>query len=323
MALYNAGQVLLQSGAIGSSSMVPLQMVNSVSISPSVPRASVGVLNRGKPLEQRPVINYAPVEASVDFTRNSSSIEECLGLRGATVTSNLTDLRCTAGTYGVRNMQVAFAPTSSTNYNAFYDLKSGVLTSYSLQGGVNEPVRGSFSLQFFDMTGGYYGSSRDSSNYSANVIKPENQTLTGLGSATNLSLTGFGLTGITVQSFSFSVGFNHAAVHQLGSKFPVDRPLTDVNASLSIQGFFDGMNNSFTGLGMFDCGAPAYGTIGLTMSPACSSATTSTITMTNPYFDGMNINGQVGGFSTFSMSFSMPLGPNPNETSDGSVVRIS
>lgn len=323
MALYNAGQVLIQSGAIGSSSMVPLQMVNSVSINPSIPRANVGVLNRGKPLEQRPVINYSPVEVSVEFTRNSSSVEEILGLRGATVLSNITDTRGGAGTYAVRNMQVAFAPSNSTNYNSFYDIKSGVLTSYSLQGGVSEPIRGSFSMQCLDMSGGYYGSARDSTNYAASVIKPENQVLTGLSSATSLALTGFGLTGITVQSFSFSLGLSHASVHQLGTKFPTERPLTDASASLQVQGFFEGMNNSLTGLGIFDCGAPAYGTIGLTMAPSCSSNATSTITMINPYFEGMNVNGQVGGFSTFSASFSLPIGPNPNETSDGSVVRIS
>lgn len=323
MPLYNAGQVSLQSGAIGSSSMMPLQMVNSVAINPSIPRANIGVMNRGKPLEQRPVINYSPVEASVDFTRNSSSVEEMLGLRGAVVTTNLTDTRGVAGTYAVRDMRVAYAPTNSANYNSFYDLKSGVLTSYSIQGGVSEPVRGSFSLQFLDMTGGYHGTARDSTTYAANVIKPENQVLTGLSSASSLALTGFGLTGVTIQSFSFSLGLNHTTVHQLGTKFPIERPLTDANASLQVQGFFDGMNNSLTGLGQFDCGAPAYGTVALTMSPACSTASTSTITMINPYFDGMNVNGQVGGFSTFSMSFSLPIGPNPNETADGSVVRIS
>lgn len=324
MALYNAGQVLIQSGAIGSSSMVPLQMINGVAINPSIPRANIGTVGRGKPLELRPVINYSPVEVSVEFTRNGSSIEEILGLRGTTVLSNITDTRGTAGTYAVRNLQVAFAPTNSSNYNSFYDIKSGVLTSYSLQGGVSEPVRGNFSMQFLDMSGGYYGSTRDSTSYAANVVKPENQILTGLSSATTLALTGFGLTGVTIQSFSFSLGLSHASVHQLGTKFPVERPLTDASASLQVQGFFEGMNNSLTGLGIFDCGAPAYGTIGLTMTPSCSATpATSTITMTNPYFEGMNVNGQVGGFSTFSASFSLPIGPNPSETSDGSVVRIS
>lgn len=304
--------------------MVPLQMVTNVSIQPSIPRANVNVLNRGKPLENRPVINYSPIEASVDFTRNGPYIEQCLGLLNSTgVTTSIIDTRGTIGSFGVRDLSVAYAPTNSTNYNGQYDLKSGVLTSYSLQGGVTEPVRGSFGLQFLTMSGFSTSAARDSTNYTAGLIKPENQSLVGLGGGTSLMLTGFGFTGITVQSFSFSLGLNHATVHELGKKFPIERPLTDANASLQCQGFFEGLNSSMTGLQMFDCGAPAYGTIALTMTPSCSSAPSSTITMINPYLDGFTVNGQVGGFSTFSMAFSMPLGPNPNETTDGSAVKIT
>lgn len=322
--LYQAGQVKLESGLLYSSTMQPVQRVTNVRTSYSIPRANVMVLNRGKPLEQRPVINYAPVDVSVDFIKSDSMVEQSLGLvNSSNVTTNLTDARGVAPTYAIRSMQVYFAPTNSASYNGLLDIRSGVLTSYSLQGGVSEPIHGNFVLQCFDMSGSINTTSRDTANYTAGLIKPENQSLTGFTSTAGLSLTGFGLTGVTVQSFSFSLGVSRASVQQLGQRFPIDRPLTDVNASFQCQGFFEGINNSFTGLSMFQCGYPAYGTIALTMSPSCASTSPSTITMTNPYPDGLNVDGQVGGFSTFSISLSLPLGPNPLEVTDGSVVTIT
>lgn len=304
--------------------MQPVQRITSAKIDFNIPRANVTVLNRGKPLENRPVINYTPVDASFDFLKSDTRVEQALGLINPTnVAALIVDTKAASATYGIRSMQVYFAPTSSANYNGLYDLKSGVLTSYTLQGGVSEPIRASFGLQFLDMSGSVNTTARASSNYTTAPITPANQSLTGLNggaATTSLLLTGFGLTGVTLQSFSLSIGFNHASIMQLGQKFPIERPLTDVNASLQVQGYFDGINNSLTGLSMFDCGAPAFGTVGLTMTPACGLTSPSSIAMINPYLDSFSVNAQVGGFSTFSLSFSMPLGPNPLETSDGSVL---
>lgn len=321
MPQFSAGQVYIESGLLGSSSMQPVQRIVNAKIDYNVPRANVTVLNRGKPLEQRPVINYTPVDASFDFVKSDTMIEQSLGLLNPTgVAMLITDTRPATATYGIRSMQVYYAPTSSTSYNGLYDLKSGVLTSYSLQGGVTQPIQGSFALQFLDMSGSINTTARVSTNYAAAPIIPANQSLTGLGSATALLLTGFGLTGVTVQSFSLSIGFSHAAIMQLGTKFPIERPFTDVNASLQVQGYFEGLNNSITGLSVYDCGYPTFGTVGLTMTPACGLTSASTITMRNPYLDSFSVNGQAGNFSTFAMSFSMPLGPNPLETGDGSVL---
>jgi len=259
------------------------------------------------------------VDATVDFIKSNKDIERSLGLIHPTsVTSNIS-----SPLTGTRSMQVYFAPTNSASYNGLLDLKSGVLTSYSLQGGVTEPVRGSFGLQFLDMSGSINTTARDNTNYEAGLIKPENQALTGLGDTTTISMAGFGLTGITIQSFSFSLGLSRASVQELGKRFPTSRPLTDVNASLQCQGFFEGINNSITGLDYLYCGAPAAGTISLALSPACSSASPTTIAITNPYLDNFSIDAQVGNFSTFAVSFSAPLGPNPLEITDGSRLTIT
>lgn len=324
MPLFQAGATFIESGVLYASSMQQIQRITAVKISDNVPRANVMVLNRGKPLEQRPVINYIPVDGSFDFIKSDNMIEQCLGLvNSSNLATNITNTTAANATYGIRSMQIYYAPTSSANYNGLLDLKSGVLTSYSLQGGVSDPIRGNFALQFLDMSGSINTTSRASTNYVAGLVKPENQSLTGLGSNTSLLLTGYGLTGVTVQSFSFSAGFSHASVQQLGQRFPIERPLTDVAASLQIQGFFEGINNSVTGLSYLQCGNPTFGTIALTMSPACSTSSPSTITMINPYLDSFGLDSQVGGFSTFSVSLSMPLGPNPLETTDGSVVTLT
>lgn len=319
MPLFNAGSVLMGSGALYSDVMTPLQRVTSIRTNAQVPRANVNVLNRGKPLEQRPVINYIPVDASFEIIQSSLRAEQTLGLVNPTgIAAAITETSASTATLGIRNMQILFAPTNSTNYNGELDLKSGVLTSYGLQGSVGDPVRSSFSMQFLDASGAVNTSPRDTSNYAVGPVKPENVSLTGI------QFTGLGLTGITVQSFSLGVNFSRAPIMQLGQRFPTSRPLTDVNATFQVQGFFDGINNSLTGLnGIFNCGTPMYGVVGLTLSPACAPVQPYTITMTNPYFEGMSVDAQVGGFSSVSIGFSLPLGPNPLETGDGSVLTIT
>lgn len=299
--------------------MQPVPRVTNVKTDYNVPRANVTVLNRGKPLEQRPVIGYTPVDVSVDYYKADNTIEQMLGLVSTVgVCANITDTRAATATTGIRSMQVLFAPTNSANYNGLLDLKSGVLTSYTLQGSVGDPVRASFTLNCLDMSGSVNTTTRDSTNITASLVKPENINLTGI------QFTGCGLTGITIQSFSFSLGFGRTAVSQIGTKFPTERPLTDVNGSLSVQGYFDGINNSMTGLSQYDCGSPMAGNdVGLTMTPSCSALPAGKITMRNPYLDSFSVDAQVGGFTTFAMAMSLPIGPNPLEISDGSVIILT
>ncbi len=318
MPMYQAGQVKLSLGLAGTT-MGVVERVQSVKIDTNIPRANVGVLNRSKPLNQRPVINYSSVDFSFDWIKSNNSIENMLGLvSSAGVAANITNASALGASYAVRNAQVYFAPTSSTTYNGLMDLKSGVLTNYAVQGSVNDPVRASIGMQFFDMSGSINNTARDTTNYSADIIKPAGSYLTGI------LFTGYGLTGVNVQSFSLSIGFNRTQVFQLGgSPFPADRPLTEASASLQVQGFFEGLNNSMTGLAQYACGDPTYGDVYLTLLPSCSTAAATTYRMTNPYLDSQSIDGQVGGFSTCSFSFSMPLPINTIESGDGSFLTIT
>ena len=309
----------MESGLFNNgSSMQPVNRVTDVKVDFSVPYTNVNVLNRGKPLEQRPIINYIPVNVTIDMYKSDNSLEQMLGLINPTgVAMLITDTNPLTATYGIRSMQVYYAPTSSANYNSLLDIKSGVLTNYSLQGSVSEPMRQSVAFQFLDMSGSVNTTLRDTTAYASAVIKPENIALN------NLQFTGYGITGFTIQSFSLGIQFARTSVMQMGSRFPQSRPLTDVNATLQVQGFVEGLNNTFTGLSIYNCGTPTYETATLVMTPACSASSPSTVTIGNPYLESLSIAGQVGNFTTISMSFSMPLGPNPREVSDGSTLSLT
>lgn len=317
MPLFSAGQVKIESGSAGT--MVPVDRVTSINVGYNIPRANVGVMNRSKPLAQRPVINYTPVEVSLDFYKANKDLETSLGIINSyNVLSGITETRAGISSAAVRNVDVYFAPSNSLTYNGLLNVRSGVLTTYSIQGSVGEPVKGNISLQCFDMTGSFNNSARDSSNYNASLVKPENIALTGI------QFTGIGLTGVTIQSFSFSLGLNRTQVFEIGKRLPVERPLTDANASLQVQGFFEGINNSIPVLSNFVCGDPMDGELNLTLTPSCVTNPSSTnINIIRPYFDSFSVQGQAGGFSTFSLSLSAPIGANPNETTDGSVVKIT
>jgi hypothetical protein len=296
--------------------MCDVNRVTNVRVSYDLQRANTNNLYRGKPLEVRPIINYVPVNVTFDMYKSDNSLEQMLGLVNTTgVAAAICDTNPWTATYGIRSMQVYYAPNSSSNYNSLADIKSGVLTNYSLQGSINEAMRQSIGMQFLDISGSVNTNPRDMTIYNTEVIKPENINLTGI------QFTGCGFSNVTIQSFSLSISFTRIAVTYMGSRFPQSRPLVDVNASLQVQGFIEGLSNT-TGLAQYNNGDPVYGQVQLITYPACTNTSPCTITMTNPYVDSVSLEGQAGNFSTFSMSFSLPLGSNPLNTGDGSVLTI-
>lgn len=313
-----AGAVQMESGVLYSSTMAQVRGVTTVRMDAQVSYTDVRVMDRGKPLEQRPIMNYVPINLSFDKYKQDNSLEQMLGLINSTgLLANIYDTTSTSATYGIRSMQMLLAPMSSQNYNSLYDIKSGVLTSYSVQGSVSEPIRQSVAFQCLYVSGSPFFGQRDPTNYASSIVRPEGQNLTGI------QFTGMGITGFNIQSFSFGVNFTRTTIMQLNSRYPTSRPITDCVATLQVQGYFDGLNNSFSGFNgiVNGQGTPIYGTVGLTMLPA--NASPCTITSINPYWTNLSINGQVGGFTTASISLEMPIGPNYLETGDGSVVIFS
>ncbi len=314
---YQAGQVYFDSGVLGSTSSVPLQRITNVRITDSISRTNVMVLNRGKPLAQRPINNYIPSEMAVEYVKSDSSPEYIFGLANSTgIVTNLVNTNATNATYGIRNASVYFAKINSANFNGVINLSSGVLTNYSLQGTVGEPVRASVTYQFLDRNQATTTNARSTTDYNTSLVKPENVILNGI------NFTGLGITGMTVQSFSLGIGFTRNAIHNLGSRYPLERPITDVTATLQLQGYTEGFNNTLTGLGVYNNGDPIYGSFSMTLYPTGDTSSPTTYTFTNPYLETQEISSQVGGFTTASIGFSFPIGPNPLETGNGSVITI-
>lgn len=318
MPQFQAGQVYIDSGSQSVAVMTPAQRITSVRVAPSIQRANVAVLGRGKPNAQRPIVGYVPTEASFEYVKSDKSIEQMLGLiHASNITTNLTETKPALSTYGIRNARILFAPTYSNTYDGQMDLKSGVLSNFSLQGAVGDSVKGSFTMSFLDKCESAVSSGKSSTDYNIELVKPEGVTITGI------QFSGYGLTGVKVQSFSFGVNFNRTEVNIFGEKFPIERPFTDVSSSLQVQGYTDGFNSSFTGLEMLRKGDPMDGQISITLLPADSTAASTTILMTRPYLDSLEYSSQVGGFTTVSMGFALPIGPNPNEITNGSVLTIN
>ncbi len=317
MPQYQAGQIYFDSGIVGSTIPVPFHRVTNVRITDSIQRVNVMALNRGKPLVQRPITNYIPSEMMVEFVKSNSSPEYIFGLANPTgIVANIVNTNLSNVTYGVRNSYVYFAPINSTTFNGVVNLTSGVITNYSLQGTVGEPVRGSVTMQFLDRNQATTTSGRTNTDYGTALVKPENVALN------NINFAGLGITGMNVQSFSFGINFNRSAIHTLGSRYPSDRPITDVTATLQLQGYTEGFNNTLTGLGTYNNGDPIYGSFTMVLTPTGDTSSPTTYTFTNPYLESQEISSQVGGFTTAVIGFSFPIGPNPLETGNGSVITI-
>ena len=180
--------------------------------------------------------------------------------------------------------------------------------------GIDSPAKASISFQFLDQKTYSLSLSRDVSSNNFEIVRPENSVITGL------QFSGYGITGLKTQSFNLSLSINRASTMYMGERFPVDRPLTEGRATLQVQGYFNGLTN-VSGLSQYNNGDPTYGDVGITLTSSCSGAQT-TYTLTNPYLDSQTYTPQAGGFTMVSLNFSLPIGVNPTDIQDGSVLKI-
>ncbi len=311
---YQGAELWMTTGGSPSTfAMVP--RVQNVSVGFQVPRSNVPIIGRVKPLNQRPVINYVPVSLSCEYVKGDKSMEYNLGLLNPSGIAVTQGLLPDVSTTGVQNFQVLLAPNSSSSYAGQINVWSGVLNSFSLAGSVGDPVKGSFSMDCLDRNQVANNSARVAPSYNAQLIKNENITLTGI------DFTGVGYSGVVIQSFKLDVNFQRVSTLRLGEKYPVRR-LTEAVATLSLQGFLEGVTLS-PGLSGFDCGNFQAGNIGLSLLPSCSSEPATVITMTNPYVESSNLGVQVGNYISVDISYSVPLSFVSSEASSGSNLTIS
>lgn len=310
MALFQGIELRLTSGFNGTSMMV-VERLQNASVSFELPRADVRTLNKFRPELNRPIVNWTPVNLTFDYVKSDNVIETALGLTNQTgVICGLVNARALAG-YGLRNFEILQAPLESPNYVGQINLISGVLNSYSVSVAVGDIAKTSMSFQLFDVGWAANNNTRTGSNYASTIARGQDTAISGV------SFSGFGVSGLSVQSFDLGINISRAEVNNLGNKFPTDRPMVDANATMQVRGFIEAGNTSLTGLGVYDCGTSVNGTFFITVAPSCAGGPSTTYRVINPYFQSFSQSNSVGNFASVDMSFTVPLPISSVETGGG------
>jgi len=311
--VYFQGAELFMSSGASATTVAKVDRVQDVSWSFQIPRAQTSVIGRFIPLADQPVINYTPTSLSVSYTKGNKDVERNLGLLNSTGVGVQIGQGTTVADWGARSFQQMNVPTyagSALAYAGQWDIVSGILKSFSLQGSVGEAVKGSFSVEALDLRQTANVTARSVPNYSGNLIKPAGVSITGI------NFTGFGFTGLVLQSFSFQLAFDHAQTFQLGSLYP-ERRVTSIGASLQLGGFMEGASNTLTSLTGYNLGTPLPGQYVLSLQPSCGPEPATTITLTAPYLTSQSLGAQIGTFNQVSLSFALPVSVVPNEATNG------
>lgn len=275
--------------------------VQSVQFSYNIPRTDIRTLGRFKPLADRPVINYTPVSMSVSYLKGDKNVEACLGLLNSTGLATLIGNGTKVTDWGLRTYPIYLSPVTLQSNVGEFDVVSGALKSFSLAGAVNEPVRGSFSVDALDLQEIPNGNARVTPNYSGQLIRSQDITYTGI------DYTGLGYSGLIIQSFTFAASFDYASHIKLGDQFPVRRMING-NATLQLEAYIEGTTNTVPTLNQYQCGSYITGTYVFTLQPSCvGNQAPTVITLQNPYLESQSLGVQVGNFIQVSLGFSVPL----------------
>lgn len=316
MALFQGVELRVSSGELGST-MMAIERLQTVNVPIDLPRADVRALNRLRPEVNRPIVNYTPVPISFEYIKSDNIVEKALGLTtGAGVICGLVNAKTLNG-YGMRNFEILHAPPESLNYNGQFNIGSGVLNSYSVSASVGDFAKVSMSFEGFDIGWNPNNDLRTGVNYNTAPMRGRDVSISGV------EFSGYGFSGLNIQSFNLGVNINRSEVTQIGSKFPVDRPIVDAFATIQVQAFFQGGHGGLTGLGVYDCGGPTNGSFYFTLVPSCGGGAYTTYRAVNPYIQSINQGYSVGNFAAVDMTFSIPLPISTLESGGASNLIIS
>mgnify|MGYP000437791903 CR=1 FL=1 len=305
MPKYNAVEVSMSSGQNGTENIF-LKRVQSASWNYTVPRYDSRVLGRFKQLSDRPVINYTPVTYSIEMLKSDNVAEQHLGL---THSSGVGIILGTGGDgnsllrYAARDFNYLISDPSKLFYENEWNIKTGVLTSYTVNASVGDIARISFGGEGFDLRTTPNNQPRSGVTYTSDIVKNDGISLSGI------SFSGTAITGISIQSFSIGLSFNRQSFFDFGTRFP-RRVLSEANATLQIQGFVEGIASNFVGLSGFNCGGFETGTYYFTLIPSCSPTPGTTYAVVKPYIDSVNFGAQVGNYISVDIGMSIPIGIN-------------
>lgn len=288
------------SSGIVNDTFALIQRVQDISVNYQIPRTDIRVIGRMKPLDDRPVINYTPVSLSANGTMGNGDVPKCFGLVNSTGVLVQIGQNTEVTNWGCRSFQIYNAPINSTSNAGQFNVFSGVLKSFGLNGTVNDPVRYSFAVEGLGYQEVANNAAKTIPTYAGNVVKSQNIAITGI------DFTGLGFSGLSIQSFSYQQTMDYASTFKIGTQLP-DRRITNGMATLQIVGFFEGQTNTITGLNTYDCGSYITGIYSLAMTPSCSNEPALTIRMFNPYLESQTIGIQVGNYTSVELSLSVPL----------------
>lgn len=315
--LFYNGAVMAMNSGTNPATFVNVDRVEQISIQDQIPRVNIDVVGRFAPLPSRPVINYTPVTMSANFIYGDKNIPTCFGLVNSTGIAIAPGNGTQVSDYGCRTFQIYNTSPYAQTYLNEWDVVSGVLKSFSLQGSVGEAVKGAFSVEALDLRQVANNSAFTPPMYSGNIVRPQDTTIAGI------DYTGLGFSGLIIQSFNFNANFNHASTFRIGTKYP-ERRMTQAAATLQLSAFMEGTTNTISGLSVYDCGTYVTGVYVFTLQPSCSTQPATTISFVNPYVESQGLGVQVGNFFQVDLSFSVPLSIVPYEaTGNGSNVTIT
>jgi len=317
MPYYQSTQVKMSSGTAGTTFQT-VERVQSATVGYQIPRVDVSQIGRFSPLKERPVINYTPVSFSVEAVKSSKEIETNFGLVNTTgigILLGKTDGSSVAG-FGARNFEFLNSQANAATYENKLTILSGCLNSYSVSANVGDFARVSFNGEGLDLRVENFTGTKENIAVPTALVRSQDVSISGI------QVSGAGLTGFSPQSFNLSVNFTRQAVALFGQKFPT-RPMTAIAASLSMNGFLEGIN-PLSGLSHFDCGNALTGSIFITLVPSCSGASAATTyRVVNPYIDSFNLGSSVGAYTSAELNMSLPISIDASEAADSSNLIIT
>ncbi len=217
---------------------------------------------------------------------------------------------------------------------------NGVLASYQAQGQVGSFPTAQFTVAALDALWSQTSSNFDSPAINPNngqpiaqsvtlpvattgvanqltVLRPGDVTLAASG-FNGLAGVGFGISGLSIQSYNLQFDFNINPIQGLGDKFPTSRePQFPVNCQMSVEA---NMRELGTGrLSLLQCGDTKYDLTVTIRRPTCDGSLGENqiqYRLKQATLESQNFNTSIGPSKSVTLNFSSPIG-GPQETDRG------
>lgn len=271
-----------------------LSNIQSVGIVNQYQRQEVTYLGKYASEQNKPIVNYTPINLSYSYYKSDNLIEEQLGLLNPSgcfinlvANNNVND-------YSTRDYKILYRPNNSQNYAGQINLYSGVLSNYSLNATVGTPISCSVTTECLDIDS-IENKTVQSGINAKNIISSEGFILTGI------NFSGFGISGFQINSVSLSLSVQRNNSFEIGKRFP-SKTIVDTNASIQINGLLNNIT-SIERLSDINNDMPYSGNLVISINDNCSNTNISNILIKNPYIVSRNISNQVGNFANVGLEF--------------------